>query len=220
MDTFTLVIGNKNYSSWSLRPWLLLQYFNIPFNEVLIPLFEGNYKHEILRYSNSGKVPILAHGMLTIGESMAIMEYLSEVFSEKKMWPANREDRARARAICHEMHAGFTALRTHMPMNIRGSYPGKGFTPEVAKDVARIEDIWANCRNEFKHKGDFLFGHFTIADAMYAPVVTRFNTYGVKTSLATQEYMDTIVKLPAMNEWIKAAVRESHVIAASEKYTV
>ncbi len=220
MDTFTLVIGNKNYSSWSLRPWLLLKYFEIPFNEVLIPLYEGNYKHELLRYSNAGKVPILVHGGLTLGESLAIMEYLAEVFPEKKMWPANREDRAWARAVSHEMHAGFSVLRNNMPMNIRGSYPGKGRTPEVEKDITRIDEIWTNCRKEFKNKGNFLFGHFTITDAMFAPVVTRFNTYGVKPSLPAQEYMEIIGKLPALKEWSKAAVMESQVIAASEKYTV
>lgn len=219
MGPLKLIIGNKNYSSWSLRPWLLLKYFEIPFTEVLIPLYQGDYKKRILEYSSAGKVPALISGELVIGESLAIMEYLAEIFSEKKMWPSDREDRARARAICHEMHAGFVELRKSMPMNIRGSYPGKGRTPQVESDIARIDEIFSRCRREFEPKGKFLFGHFTIADAMFAPVVTRFATYGVRLSMVSQEYADTIRQLPAMKEWSNDSVKEPYVIAASEIYT-
>ncbi len=220
MEPLTLIIGNKNYSSWSLRPWLLLKYFDISFKEVLIPLYQGDYKKRILEYSPAGKVPALIYGSLVIGESLAIMEYLAEFFPDKKMWPSNREDRARARAVSHEMHAGFSELRKNMPMNIRGSHPGKGRTPQVLQDIARIDDIWSRCRREFEPKGKFLFGHFTIADAMYAPVVTRFATYGVKLSMLAQEYADMIRQLPAMKEWSNDSVKEPYVIAASEIYTV
>lgn len=219
MEELTLVIGNKNYSSWSLRPWLLLKYFEIPFKEVLVPLYEGDYKERLLKFSPSGKVPILVHGRLAMGESLAIMEYVSELFPQKPMWPSNREQRAQARAISHEMHAGFVKLRKHMPMNVRGRHPGQGLTPEVEKDIARIQEIWTGCRKEFGSKGKFLFGPFTIADAMYAPVVTRFNTYGVKLSKEAQEYAQTILDLPAIQEWTGASTQESYVVAASEIYS-
>jgi glutathione S-transferase len=218
MEELTLVIGNKNYSSWSLRPWLLLKYFAIPFKEILIPLYEGEYKSQILEYSAAGKVPFLAHGRVKVWESLAIAEYLAEAFPQKKMWPQNAQERAWARSISHEMHAGFTALRTHMPMNIRGSFPGKGRTPDVDRDIARIEALWNGCLKASKGKGGFLFGPFTIADAMYAPVVTRFKTYGVRLSGDAQEYAQTILNLPAMKEWSEAGEKEPYVIAASEKY--
>ncbi len=218
MEPLTLVIGNKNYSSWSLRPWLLLKYFAIPFKEILIPLYEGDYKTQILNYSVSGKVPFLVHGKVKVWESLAIAEYLAEAFADKKMWPSNCEDRAWARSISHEMHAGFSNVRTNMPMNIRGSFPGKGRTPEVDREIERIQEIWSGCRLAFKGHGNFLFGHLTVADAMYAPVVTRLKTYGVELSGAAQEYAQTILNLPAMKEWSRAAQEEPYVIASSEKY--
>ena len=219
MESLTLIIGNKNYSSWSLRPWILLKYFDIPFKEILIPLYEGDYRKRILEFSPAAKVPALVHGKLVIGESLAIMEYVAELFPEKRMWPVNIDERARARAISHEMHAGFSALRTNMPMNIRGNHPGKGRNVQVESDIARINAVWTDCRKEFQAKGNFLFGNFTIADAMYAPVVTRFNTYGVKLSMIAQEYAEMIRQVPAMKEWANSAVKEPHVIAASEMYT-
>ncbi len=218
MEELTLVIGNKNYSSWSLRPWILLKYFAIPFKEIMIPLYEGEYKSQIFSYSAAGKVPFLAHGQVKVWESLAIAEYLAEIFPDKKMWPQSPADRAWARSISHEMHAGFTALRTHMPMNIRGNFPGKGRTPDVDRDIARIETMWNGCRKAFHGKGDFLFGHFTIADAMYVPVATRFKTYGVTLSGPAQDYAKTILSLPAMKEWSRAGEQEPYVIAASEKY--
>src|SRR3990167_895398 len=129
----TLVIGNKNYSSWSLRPWILLKYFSIPFEEILVPLRQGDYKTELLKYSPTGKVPTLIHSSVKIWESLAICEYLSEIFPELKMWPQNLEDRAWARSIASEIHAGFSALRTQMPMNVRSFYPGKGRSADVDK---------------------------------------------------------------------------------------
>jgi glutathione S-transferase len=218
MEPLTLVIGNKNYSSWSLRPWLLLKYFDIPFKEVLIPLYEVDSKNKILQFSVSGKVPLLVHGKVKVWESLAIGEYLAEAFADKKMWPASAEDRAWARSVSNEMHAGFSQVRTNMPMNIRGSFPGKGRTPEVDQEIERIQDIWNGCRQAFKGKGNFLFGHFTVADAMFAPVVTRFKTYGVKLFGAAEEYARNVLNLPALKEWSRAAQDEPYVIASSEKY--
>lgn len=213
-----LIIGNKNYSSWSLRPWILLKYFRVPFEEVLIPLYEGNFKVKILKYSAHGKVPALVHGSVTVGESLAICEYAADLYPKKTIWPQKKADRAWARSVSAEMHSGFSSLRTNMPMNLRGSYPGKGRLPEVDEDITRVIDIWTGCRNHFKKKGPFLFGHFTAADAMFAPVVTRFRTYGVSTDGLAAEYMKAILELPAFKEWEAAAFKESWVIKASEIY--
>lgn len=218
MELLTLIIGNKNYSSWSLRPWILLKYFDVPFKEVLILLYEGDYKKRVLEYSDSGKVPALIHGQVKISESLAIMEYVAEIFPDKKMWPADLKERACARGVSHEMHAGFSALRTNMPMNIRGNHPGKGRNADVDRDIARVDAIWSECRKSHA-QGKFLFGSFTIADAMFAPVVTRFHTYGIKLSSLAQEYAETIRQLPAMKEWSEAGVKEPYVIAASELYS-
>lgn len=217
MEKMKLVIGNKNYSSWSLRPWLLLKQSQIPFEEILIPLYEGDYKARLLQHSPNGKVPALIHGKLTVWESLAICEYVAETFGETKLWPRKREDRAWARCAATEMHSGFTQLRTHMPMNLRGSHPGKGRTPEVNADIQRITHLWEECLKEFK--GPFLFGHFTVADAMYAPVVTRFRTYGVKMKPAAAEYCQTILELPAFKEWEAAGIKEPWKIKASEIYS-
>lgn len=213
-----LIIGNKNYSSWSLRPWILLKFYRIPFEEVMIPLYEGNFKEKILKYSAHGKVPILVHGPITVAESLAICEYIADLYPKKPIWPEKKADRAWARSISSEMHAGFSNLRGNMPMNLRGSYPGKGRLPDVEKDIARIIELWMECRTKFKKKGPFLFGDFTAADAMFAPVVTRFRTYGVETSGAVHEYMKTILELPVFKEWEAAGVKEPWFIKASEIY--
>lgn len=212
----TLIIGNKNYSSWSLRPWLVLKYFNIPFKEILIPLYAGDYKEQILKYSAHGKVPALLHEGLCVGESLAIVEYLHDLFPHKNLWPTDIKHRAWARAVSAEMHAGFAALRSHMPMNCKKSFVNKGRTPEVEKDILRIFKIWEECLKEFGNRGPFLFGPFTIADAMFAPVVTRFKTYGVELSPPLKEYAQTILNLPAMQEWYAAGVEEPWIIAGSE----
>ncbi|MDE2222915.1 MAG: glutathione S-transferase family protein [Candidatus Omnitrophica bacterium] len=220
MKKLTLVIGNKNYSSWSLRPWLLLKQAGIPFEEILIPLYEGDYKAKILEYSHHGKVPILIHGSVKVWESIAIAEYIAELVPDKNLWPQNPEDRAWARSIACEMHSGFTQLRTHMPMNLRASHPGKGRTPEADKDITRVVEIWDECRRRFKAKGPFLFGHFTVADAMYAPVVTRFRTYGVELKGPSADYAKAILDLPSFKEWEAAGIKETQYIKASEIYSV
>ena len=174
MNDLTLVIGNKNYSSWSLRPWLALRHAGIPFTERLLLLFDENWKEAIAAVSPSGRVPVIQHGERTIWETLAILEYAHELYPEVGLWPEDRNARAVARAVANEMHAGFSALRTHMPMNLRRlDLKGKGRGPGVADDIARICGIWRECRSRYGAGGDFLFGAFGAADAMYAPVVTR-----------------------------------------------
>jgi glutathione S-transferase len=203
-----LVIGNKNYSSWSLRPWLAMKVHGIAFDEKRILLYAPDSKAEILRHSPAGKVPILKDGTTTVWDSLAILEYLAE--RDPRLWPRDASERAKARSIAAEMHSGFAKLREHMSMNVRKRYPGKGRTPEVLADIARISAIWAQA------KGPFLFGEFTAADAMYAPVVLRFRTYAVEGP--NRSYMDAMLALPAMREWIVAAEREPESIPELDIY--
>ena len=203
-----LVIGNKNYSSWSLRPWIALKVLGVPFDEKRIALRGPETKGEILRYSPAGRVPILRDGDTVVWDSLAILEYLAEKYPQ--LWPSDAAQRAKARSVAAEMHSGFAALREHMSMNTRKRYPGKGRTPEAMADVARIDEIWAQAR------GPFLFGDFTAADAMYAPVVLRFRTYAVE--VRKTSYMEAMLALPAMREWIEAAEREPETIAGLDLY--
>ncbi|MEZ0391129.1 MAG: glutathione S-transferase family protein [Pseudobdellovibrionaceae bacterium] len=202
-----LIIGDKNLSSWSLRPWLVLKAFQIPFEEIKIWLDQPTTKAEIEKYSPSGKVPCLIDGNLVLPESLAICEYLNDRFSEKNMWPADIKKRAWARSISHEMHGGFQILRSHMPHHVKERFPG--FDLSKAKDdIARIERIWTECRESHRSQGRYLFGEFSIADAMFAPVVNRFRAYDVKGSPWTKEYMNTMLKHPAMLEWEQEALKE------------
>ena len=218
MSELTLVIGNKNYSSWSLRPWLVLKQFGIPFTEIRVPLYGSGTKEKILSHSPSGKVPVLHDGDITVWDSLAICEYLAEHFPQSQLWPEEPAARALARAICAEMHTGFTDLRQHMTMNIRGHFPGKGMTPEVAQDIERIQAIWRDCRARFGASGAYLFGAFSIADAFFAPVVLRFVTYAPALDDGTKTYMETLLKLPALQEWIAAGKAETETIPAFELY--
>jgi glutathione S-transferase len=203
-----LVIGNKNYSSWSLRPWVAMKVLGLKFQEKRIPLYGPGAKEEILLESPAGKVPILIDGRTRVWDSLAILEYLAE--KTQKLWPDNPGARATARSICAEMHSGFPNLRHHMSMNVRKRYPGKGRTPEVLQEIERIDAIWS------KASGPFLFGGFSAADAMYAPVVLRFRTYGVE--VANRAYYDAMLALPAMREWIAASEREQESIPQFEMY--
>ncbi len=213
-----LVIGNKNYSSWSLRPWLLMRVLDLPFEELLIPLYAPDSGPQLLLRSPTGKVPALHDGTLVIWDSLSIVEYLAEQYPGVAVWPADSEARAIARCVAAEMHSGFAALRTHMPMNCRASHPGKGQTPEVLADIARITGLWTECLTRFGSGGRFLFGDFSAADAFYAPVVTRFLTYAVPLPAECREYVEAVRSLPAMTEWYAAAEAESLRIAASEPY--
>ena len=211
-----LVIGNKNYSSWSLRAWLPLRHLGVPFEEERIALFEPGYKERILARSPAGKVPVLIDGDVTVWDTLAIGEYLAERFPGRGLWPEHAADRARARSVSAEMHAGFAALRTHMPMNIRARYPGRGRTPEVAADIARVCEIWRECLR--RSGGPFLFGGFGLVDAMYAPVAARFLTYAIELEAGLEAYVDGIWNLAAMREWRSAAVAETEIIAEDEPY--
>jgi len=214
MAQYTLVIGNKAYSSWSMRPWLLMKEAGLAFDEVRIPLYQEGHDRKIREYSPAGRVPVLVDGAVTVWDSLAICEYLAERHAEKNLWPAAAAARAHARAVSAEMHAGFAALRSNMGMNVRRSFPGVGMTPEVAKDIARIEQLWDDCLQ--RYGGPFLFGAFGIADAMYAPVTTRFRTYAVGLSAVAQRYADLLLALPAVAEWYAAAHAETEVLPQFE----
>jgi glutathione S-transferase len=213
---FTLVVGNKNYSSWSLRGWLAARAAGVPFDEVLVRLSEPGAKEALLKHSPAGKVPVLKHGERTIWDSLAIIEYLAEIRPDAGLWPADPGARAHARSIAAEMHAGFSALRAHMPMNLRKSLPGKGRGRDVAEDIERICAIWADCRAHYGGLGPFLFGRFSAADVMYTPVATRFRTYAVELDDICQHYVDAVLGRPDFLEWHEAALEEPWVIAEDE----
>lgn len=216
MSKLHLVIGNKNYSSWSMRPWMALSMAGIPFREMVIPLDLPETAALIAQHSKAGRVPVLHHGRQTVWESLAIMEYLAELFPEKHLWPKALAARAIARAVANEMHAGFGALRNACPMNLRRPKKPVAMSEAVLKDVARIELIWRECRAKFGKGGKFLFGRFSIADAMYAPVVSRFETYDVSVSEDTRAYMHTIMNTEAFAAWREAALKEPWVVPADE----
>jgi glutathione S-transferase len=215
--TLKLVIGNKNYSSWSMRPWLALRANDIPFEEIFIPLYTGAAdKQRILDFSHAGKVPILVDGEVTVWDSLAIIEYVAERFPEKRLWPEHPAHRARARAVSAEMHSGFAALRNECGMNLHRPVRAIELSEDARANVARIEEIWADCRKRYGRSGPFLFGRFGAADAMFAPVVHRFRTYAVAVSEETQRYMDAMMALPAFAEWTKAGLAETIVIEKFE----
>jgi glutathione S-transferase len=206
-----LYVGNKNYSSWSLRAYLALAATGAPFRDEVIPLDLPGSKAALRDVNPAGRVPVLLHGDLRVWDSLAICEYLAEVFPDAQLWPVERAARARARSISAEMHSGFVALRTDMPMDLRARRPGVGHTPDALADVGRIVAIWRECRASAAG-GPFLFGRFSIADAMFAPVTGRFITYGVELDAASQAYVDAVQALPAMRAWRQAAEQESWTI--------
>lgn len=197
-----LVIGSKAVSSWSLRPWLLMKQFGIPFEEKLIALDTPSTALEIKPWSPSGKVPVLVDGPHRVWESMAICEYIAEKYPSAKMWPRNPRHRAMARSIANEMHGGFQAMRSHLPHQVLKTYPGYDWSP-VANDIKRVQAIWKECLEE--SGGPFLFGEFSIADAMYAPVANRFVTYDVPCEGILADYRDRLRALPAMKDWVTKA---------------
>jgi len=216
MSGLILVIGNKNYSSWSLRPWLLMKQAGIPFREQLIPIRSDAWFTQIHELSPSGRVPALHDGSLRIWDSLAICEYLAERYPDKQLWPAEAAMRAEARSVSAEMHAGFLDLRQNMFMNIRRRWPGRGRTPETLADIKRIPNIWDGCQARYRKLGPFLFGPFSIADAMYAPVALRFQTYDVRLDGAAADYARLLLDLPAMREWVTAAEAEQEQLAHYE----
>lgn len=216
MSGLVLVIGNKNYSSWSLRPWLAMKVAGIPFAEHRIPLYGPGSKEQILVYSPAGKVPCLVDGEVRVWDSLSICEYLAE--KHPGLWPQDPAARAHARSVSAEMHSGFANLRSKMSMNIRKRYPGMGRTPESLADVARIVSLWSDCRARYGKGGPFLFGAFSIADAMYAPVVLRFRTYEVELPAECRAYSEAVLALPAMQDWIAAAMAETESLPQFELY--
>jgi len=202
-----LIIGNKNYSSWSLRPWLLLTEFTIGFEEIQVSLRPEGRGERLRQYSPAGKVPVLIDGDLTVWDSLAICEYVNEQYAAGKGWPADTRQRAEARSISAEMHSSFQALRSEFPLDCRAR---KKVEPSAAavNDIHRIEHIWAQCLGKYFKKGPWLFGRFSIADCMYAPVVLRFVTYGVKVSDKSRAYMETVTGNRNIKNWLAAAVAE------------
>jgi glutathione S-transferase len=211
-----LIIGNKNYSSWSLRPWMALAMAGIPFHETIIPLDTPDTKRQIAEFSPAGRVPILRHGRLAIWESLAIMEYLAETFPDKHLWPKALSARAMARTVANEMHAGFQALRDACPMNLRRPRKPIVVGDDVVANVRRIEEIWRGCRSRFGKSGKFLFGRFSIADAMYAPVVTRLHTYAFEVADDTRSYMESVMDCEPFRQWKEAALRETWIVPSDE----
>ena len=212
-----LVIGNKNYSSWSMRPWLALRANHIAFDEVFIPLYTGDDdKKRILGFTHSGKVPALIDGDVTIWDSLAIIEYLAEGFPEARLWPDDRARRAHARSISAEMHSGFVALRTECGMNLHRPVGAITLSADAHANIARIQQIWIECRERYGKYGPFLFGAFGGADAMFAPVVHRFRTYAIAVEPEARDYMNTVMSLPAFQEWTTAGLAETLVIERFE----
>jgi len=211
-----LVIGNKNYSSWSLRAWLLLRQLDIAFEEVMLKLDSEEFERTIGRYSPARRVPVLVDGELTVWDTLAITEYLAERFPELCIWPFEGHARARARCVCAEMHSGFSALRNAMPMNVTAHLPGLGWNLEVQGDIDRITSMWNGLLE--RSGGPFLFGAFCAADAFFAPVASRFLTYAVALAQPLADYRDRILALPAMREWCAAAAAEPEYLSYDEPY--
>lgn len=209
----TLVIANKLYSSWSMRPWLVLKHFGIPFEEVTIPLRQPDSREKVLKYSPSGKVPALVTPHGTVWESMAIIEYLADAYPDKAIWPTDPAARAHARAISNEMHGGFQTIRQSCPMHMGARFRTPEITVPLQANIDRIEEIWAQARTQFRTSGSFLYGPFTAADAMYAPVVCRMAGYQLPVSDATRVYMNSVQAHPAYIAWRAAALKEEWTIA-------
>jgi glutathione S-transferase len=209
-----LIFANRNYSSWSMRSWLVLRHFGIPFEEELTPLSGEHWKENLQARSPTGKVPVLVDGDLVVPETIAIIEYAAELFPRKRIWPADRQQRALARAASAEMHAGFSTLRKVAPMNLRASYQGRVSLDDIADDLRRIEALWGELLDS--SGGPYLFGAFCAADAMYAPVATRLRTYGLPASDTAEAYVEAIYALPAFQEWLGAAIKEPWIVEEDE----
>lgn len=212
----TLIIGNKNYSSWSFRPWIAMKVAGIAFDEVVISLDAADFKTRVSKISGTGKVPALDDNGIHVWESLAILEYLAERYPAARLWPVGPAARARARAICAEMHAGFVPLRRACPMNMWRPVKKRELDDQALANVRRIQAMWAECRDRYGVGGPFLFGPFCAADAMYAPVVARFHTYDVEVGAPTRAYMNAVMALPAWAEWKAAALKEPWVLPEDE----
>lgn len=209
-----LLIGNRNYSTWSLRPWLVLQHFDIPFEDEVLQLSGPGWKDNLAARSPTGKVPVLLDGELVVPETLAIIEYLADLYPQKAIWPADRHQRALARAAASEMHAGFPALRNHAPMNLRASHPGRVDLDTVRKDLHRVEALWGDLL--LRSGGPYLFGDFSAADAMFAPLATRLRTYDLPVSDVAGRYIEAIYALPAFQSWLAMALQEPWIVDDDE----
>ena len=209
-----LLIGNRNYSTWSLRPWLVLRHFDIPFEDEVLQLSGAGWRDVLAQRSPTGKVPVLIDGDLVVPETIAIIEYVADRFPDKPIWPADMSERALARAASAEMHSSFTGLRSHAPMNLRASHPGKVSADTVAGDLHRLETLWGDLLA--KSGGPFLFGEFTAVDAMFAPVATRIRTYALPVSDLVTGYVEAIYALPAFQEWLALALHEPWIVDDDE----
>lgn len=218
MKPLKLAIGNKNYSSWSMRPWVLLTQAGIEFEEIQLKFNDDGTVAGIEPYSPTRKVPVLIVDGEPVWDSLAIAEAVAELYPHKQLWPADPRARRIARSICAEMHAGFGDLRSALSMNIRASHPGKGMNAKVQQDIDRIVEIWESCRGRFGQGGELLFGQFSVADAYYAPAATRFLTYAVKLPPLAQRYADALLGLSAVREWMAQARRETEFVRADEPY--
>lgn len=218
MTKATLIIGNKNYSSWSLRPYMALSMAGIPFHEELIRFGEPRFSREVKKISKAGQVPILLHNDIVINDSLAIIEYAAENWPAKGVWPKSIPARAMARSASAEIHAGFRGLRNACPMNLRRpvKLPPGGITDAIAKDVARLEALWADCREAFGGKGQFLFGAFCAADAMFTPVVSRLETFAIPVKKATRDYMDAVLSTKAFVRWKEESKSEKWIVPEDE----
>ncbi len=210
-----LVIGNKNYSSWSMRPWILLRHFGVPFEEIRVPLFEPGYQERLKPYSPTLRVPVLIDGPLRIWDSLAICEYLSEKHLAGAALPAGEDDRALCRSCCSEMHAGFMAIRNELPMNCRAR-KRLSLSPAVRAESRRVDELWSEFRTQHAGQGDYLFGQFSMADCFFAPVAMRFQTYGVELSPRAERYMTTLLRTEALEQWKSEAQNETEVLAEFE----
>ena len=216
MEKLELVIGNKAYSSWSLRPWLVLKEVGAEFVETRVPLYVHGYKEELLKHAPSGKVPILKHGAVTVWDSLAICEYLAELFPQAGLWPKDQAIRAAARAVSAEMHSGFSGIRSAMPFNCRARGRHVAISAEVQKEIERVLSVWRDCRRQYGKGGPWLFGRFSIADAMFIPMAGRFVTYSVPLDAVAQSYVDAALGHPAVREWTAAAMQETEVMISNE----
>src|SRR5690349_17434510 len=214
MAALKLAIGNKNYSSWSMRPWLALRANNIPFEEIFIPLYTDDPadKQRILSFSPAGKVPVLVDGDITVWDSLAIIEYVAERFPDAKLWPDDAAARAHARSISAEMHSGFMALRNECGMNLHRPIKAVALSDDAQANVARVQAIWADCYRRYGKQGPFLFGAFSGADAMYAPVIHRFRTYAIPVADEARHYVDAMDALPAFQQWTREGLAETWLI--------
>ena len=216
MSQLTLVIGNKNYSSWSLRPWFFMQHFQLPFTEKRVALFTDTFEEELAAYGSDSKVPVLQDSELIVWDSLAIMEYLSENHLQNKGWPADTAARAVARSVSNEMHSSFANVRNELPMNCRKTFSGVHLSAAAQREVERIQSLWQLCREKYGKQGEWLFGEFSIADAMFAPVALRFSGYSIALDETAAKYVYQVLHHPAIQEWIAAGKAETEIIAEDE----